>query len=364
MRKIFSIFAIAAVVLGMASCGDGNEPDASKFQIEVQQTVGEALITVTAADKDAYFFLGAAPKRMIEDLGGAQKYAEEILSKYTFSDQLVHGWVYQEQLSFSYGLHTVEEYMVVVCLVEQGDSGYAKIISNMVTKTFLPIDVMPGEFSVSANKKVHFARSNYFKTDYGYDIWRLPYGYVGSQGPETPYDLHTWIDGSQRFDNDYYVPSAAEWLYILKERPHADELFAHATIHYGKNVIHGIILLPDNFQMPEGITLKTSKEMGMVWNNAEYGYAAEDGYDGYAQNIYNDVEWRELEFAGAVFLPANSSSENKYGWYWSSTGTLESYLGSAHAFSFGTDDLSLDCLKGSSVSKKYHLAVRLVREVK
>jgi len=27
MRKFFSFFAVAAVVLGMASCGDGNEPD-------------------------------------------------------------------------------------------------------------------------------------------------------------------------------------------------------------------------------------------------------------------------------------------------------------------------------------------------
>ena len=364
MKKLFNFFVMAAVVLGMASCGDGNEPDASKFQIKVQQIVGEARISIIAVNRDAYFFASVAPKRVIEDRGGAQKYAEENLSKYSFSDQFVLGWVYQEQLSFSYDLHTVEEYMVFACLVEQGEDGYAKIISNMVTKTFLPIDVMPGEFSVSANKKVHFARANYFKTDYGYDIWRRQYGYVGSNGPETPYDLHTWIDGSQRFDNDYYVPSAAEWLYILKERPHADELFAHATIRLSNTDIHGLILLPDNFQRPEGITLTTSKVMGMVWNNVDYKYAAEEDYDGYAQNVYTDAEWSKLEYAGAVFLPANSSSTNKYGWYWSSTGTLESSLDSAHAFSFGADCLSLGCLKGSSVSKTSHNAVRLVREVK
>lgn len=47
MKKLFTFFAISAIVLGMASCGDGNEPEASDFQIEVQALYDRARVVVT-----------------------------------------------------------------------------------------------------------------------------------------------------------------------------------------------------------------------------------------------------------------------------------------------------------------------------
>ena len=101
--------------------------------------------------------------------------------------------------------------------------------------------------------------------------------------------------------------------------------------------------------------------MGIVWDSDEDRYSATD-VDGYAQNIYTEEEWMELEYAGAVFLPATESSKtevNVYGWYWSATESV-TLSENAHAFSFSTNQLSLSSLKEYSISKNYKSPVHTV----
>ncbi len=94
--------------------------------------------------------------------------------------------------------------------------------------------------------------------------------------------------------------SKAEWSYIFSERPNADKLVAHATV----NNVNGIVILPDEWETPAGLTLT---------------------------NTYTADQWTTMEEAGAVFLPAAGLfSKGKSldfigekGFYWSSTPSAE-----------------------------------------
>lgn len=368
MKKFFSFFVMVAVVLGMASCGDGNNPGTT-FKIDLQQIVGAVHITVTPTDNEAYFFSSCYSVKFIEEKGGARNYVMNKLHDSYFEELFRYGIIRQEKDDYIGSLKPEErneDYIIIVCYVEKSEDGYGKIIGDVVTKTFKPTDVMPGEFSVSANKKVQFAKSNYIETKYGFDIEEEQWYCLGAKGPITPYDLHPWTEGVQQFANDFYVPSADEWWYLFKKRPHADELFAHATIKTDDEIeVHGIILLPDNFQRPEGVSLKTAKEMGMVWDESWEKYKKED-YDGYAQNIYTEDQWLNLEFFGAVFLPAagtNGMNVNVYGRYWSSS-EKSSESDKGYAFSFGGDGVTIFYLRTSPLPKDNNYSIRLVRAVK
>lgn len=75
--------------------------------------------------------------------------------------------------------------------------------------------------------------------------------------------------------------SVDEWTYLLSKRPRARRLYALAYV-CGR---YGLILLPDSWQCPKGIYMRTGpKEEGT--------------------NVYNEERWAQLEAAGAVFLPA------------------------------------------------------------
>lgn len=356
MKKFFSLFVMAAVVLGMAGCGQ-NEPETG-IQITVQQTVGRVRIIASVANQQVYFYSGCAGKQALEESGGIQKHLENIFKGYDFDyakkvDSICQG-------TKDYIVAPKKEYVAYIAVVEKGEKGEIQLTGRIVTKEFTTIQALPGEFSVSTTKKVHFAKSNYIKTDKGFSIENSQWYYLSANGPTGTHDLHAWNDIPQDFENGYYVPRAEEWWYLFKKRPRADELFAHATVEN----VHGLILLPDNWQTPEGISLKTSKEMGMVWDNAKYEYAAEKDYDGYAPNIYKEDEWMDLEFAGAVFLPAADPagiSSNLSGWYWSST---EFDQNTVYAVSFGKDNLTLSRLRENPLPKTNSNAVRLVRAVK
>lgn len=77
--------------------------------------------------------------------------------------------------------------------------------------------------------------------------------------------------------------------------------YAYARVE-GKN---GIVVLPDNWQSPVGITLSASTNRS------------------YASHIYTSAQWEVLENAGANFLPAagydGASEANMTGRYWTRT---------------------------------------------
>ena len=54
MRKIFYFFVIAAVVLGMASCGDGNDPEVARQAVELSVDKTELILKGAARTSDNF----------------------------------------------------------------------------------------------------------------------------------------------------------------------------------------------------------------------------------------------------------------------------------------------------------------------
>ena len=119
--------------------------------------------------------------------------------------------------------------------------------------------------------------------------------------------------------------STNEWLYLFHNRTNAEEHFAWATV----NNVRGIIILPDEWTTPDGLTLASAADSSVIWRESyPYYYYFEDSRTHFADNVYTSAEWQQMETAGAVFLPAGAGqrsgteyySDNGEGLYWSSTG--------------------------------------------
>lgn len=145
------------------------------------------------------------------------------------------------------------------------------------------------------------------------------------------------------------VLSSEEWSYLLADgRTNAAYLNSLGKV----NGVNGLIILCDNFILPDGLTF--------TGNNNHYDLAA---------NTYTSEEWAQMEEAGAVFLPCggygcyNSSHQFEYentlyelGTYWSSTNDNNNTT-KAYRIQFYNGTIH-DC---SSSDKTNYDNVRLVR---
>lgn len=128
-----------------------------------------------------------------------------------------------------------------------------------------------------------------------------------------------------------------EWMYVYSGRTDADALEGSATV----DGVTGMILLPDNWTAPDGITFRS-------------------GMNGYDANTYTTSEWSKMEANGAVFLPAagvRHGTDVYYvgsdGNYWSSS----AYSGSnACGLYFASS-----CVGWCSNDRDFGQSVRLVR---
>lgn len=107
-----------------------------------------------------------------------------------------------------------------------------------------------------------------------------------------------------------------EWDYLLFKRKDAAKLVATGTV----NGVHGMIILPDNWKTPTGLTLKTvsTPALGFALEVEEYELGSFNQYidtidyeelgieyrDHYLDNVYTEKQWESLEANGACFLPA------------------------------------------------------------
>ncbi len=115
--------------------------------------------------------------------------------------------------------------------------------------------------------------------------------------------------------NTYRTLTNDEWNYLLNKRPNASDKKGVARIKLtDTEYANGLILLPDNWKCPEDIEFKS-------------GFASDYSLQAYADHqTFTLAQWRQLETAGAVFLPASgrrigASMDNvqDYGNYWSAT---------------------------------------------
>ena len=101
-----------------------------------------------------------------------------------------------------------------------------------------------------------------------------------------------------------------EWYYLFSGRANASSKYGVGMV----NGINGMIVLPDEFTLPSGLTFTA-------------GMASSSGYQYYqTKNNYSAAEWARMEACGALFLPAAGYRDGSsvgfvgyYGYYQSST---------------------------------------------
>lgn len=146
------------------------------------------------------------------------------------------------------------------------------------------------------------------------------------------------------------TPTEAEWRYLFFERANATEKFGWAHIAENVDVEHnyrGLVILPDTWTLPEGLTFKNASESHV--------------------NEYTLPEWRKMEAAGAIFLPAaGSRGENRmyYVWstglYWASTyANISPDYVTALSFGVGASSINI----GDGVNRGTSASVRLIQDV-
>jgi hypothetical protein len=373
MKKFLSFFAFVAIMISFAACGGGNEPELATLQLKVQALSHKAyfVITPSANNQQEYFFCWTR-KSEVEEKGSVEDYAEYYLNGWSYENlnnfQLFRKGKMEYCTAGDYYLVSNTTFVLFACyIVKEGDK--AKRVSDVesIEFTTLPEYTLNGEFTVDAQgKKVRFMQANMYQPSNlsGLKLMENQWDCVGSNS-SYPRDLFTWDQAMNALPSTapYHLLPANEWAYLFRERPNAERLFAHATLSIDGNDIHGLILLPDNWEKPDDIQLTTDFEMEMLWDEQEEQYR-KTGLDGYSVNNFDKDQWESLEFAGAVFLPAagsNVSDKNTYGNYWSSTPSGET---DAHRFAFGSYYISLSCLYEWRTARTYCHAVRPVREIK
>lgn len=174
-----------------------------------------------------------------------------------------------------------------------------------------------------ANRYQPWSTGGNYNDYYAYGVWNKN---LNDESGMADWGYNAISNGGLQ-ENYWRTLSQSEWNYVLFTRNTTSGIrFAKATIRemivdtvFNDTVfnnIHGIVLLPDN------------------WNESAYvlNDANEDGAP-YETNMISDSTWETLEDLGVVFLPAagnrNGNSNvlyaNSYGYYWSTTYGNNSY---------------------------------------
>ena len=250
------------------------------------------------------------------------------------------------------------------------EAGHIYNISRSVPS--VPDGALIGQFSVSDSKTVKFSKGNlryasgtwsFFDNQYDYynshnaDAW----DHFGWSTSATTYGMNTstssstysgdFVDWGATMGTGWFTLSSAEWTYLFgtdssnKRTTTSGLYFAKAKV----NNVQGIILFPDTYTHPAGVTAPT-------------GVNATDA-TGWNGNNYTAADWTKMESAGCVFLPAagyryGSSVYNAgtLSYYWSATpyGSNDAYI---------VDFNSNNLYPASTSSRQIGYSVRLVRQV-
>mgnify|MGYP007112531707 CR=1 FL=1 len=202
-------------------------------------------------------------------------------------------------------------------------------------------------FSVSSTKQVYFSKGNlqYTQSTNTWSFAENQYDYLGEANIAIDadvladkVDLFGWSTSTTNFGvststdwqngysgsfvdwgtnqigadapNTWRTLTYDEWNYLLNNRNNAFSLCGVAQV----NGVNGLILLPDNWTCPAGVTFKS----GFHSSYGDLYYAA--------YQTFTADQWSKLEKSGAIFLPAagyrvgtSVSYVQDFGYYWSAT---------------------------------------------
>ena len=326
MQKLFYFFAMAAMVLGMASCGDGNTPvnpiDQQAFTFRLAR-LGDvaAAVVITPTDPAAEYIIGYVTRDKV--------WSDEVLANYIEVNRL-NGYTYKELVD-NYVIMSGERYVAANDLAPnsecvfyacQVDKDLNIINLGIEHVTTLEAGKLQGEFSIDAKgTKVRFSKGNLqaeYRDKTVTNVFRFAENQWDVLGEDNEtaanhgsgwIDLHCWIyeykvgfvdpgtypiTNGGNVANEWFTLSEEQMNYLLYSRERASELMG---IGYVKGIT-GLILLPDNW----------------------------DGSSLEEDNSFSNREWWEMELKGAVFLPAtgwcaglDNLSAPKEGYYWTSS---------------------------------------------
>lgn len=157
---------------------------------------------------------------------------------------------------------------------------------------------MLGTDNVDGGGKVYDATYGYDKTGSALADKIDLFGWSGSTG-SAKWGISTstdnsdysgdFVDWGTNMDdgNTWYTLTADEWEYLLDERSDADQLVGVACIQLDENkYTNGLVLLPDNWTCPAGITFKS-------------GFSNTHSVQAYADyQTFTLADWQQLEAAG------------------------------------------------------------------
>ena len=247
----------------------------------------------------------------------------------------------------------------VTVVVKPGEAGTANVLfSNEKNAATLVITrdeggnpianngALPGEFSVSATTKVHFSQGNlqyvgiWLFAEHQWDCFgatqaddhRDLFGWGTGDAPnkvnEDNAEYATFVDwgvnpiaNGGNADSLWRTLTREEWVYLFHTRENADILFGLGSV----NGVNGTIILPDKWQLPNGVSFTASTTQGLEWeSHDEYRNSNNKNF---THNAYTAEQWAVMESAGAVFLPAEGcrygagkgDGVGMNGFYWSAT---------------------------------------------
>ena len=190
-----------------------------------------------------------------------------------------------------------------------------------------------GVFSVAEGKTVTFSPGNlqYTQSTNTWSFATEQYNIIGTSNIQDnslsdTIDLFTWGSGNNPMGcatttfvdwgtntidgvigGTWRTMNQTEWNYLINQRENASNLIGIAQIEN----INGLIILPDHWINPAGISFKS----GFHQNSGSIYYAE--------QQRYTIQEWKIMESAGAIFIPAAGcrteleySGENEHGYLW------------------------------------------------
>lgn len=157
--------------------------------------------------------------------------------------------------------------------------------------------------------------------------------------------VYNSISNGGNAPNLWRTLASTEWNYVWKTRSDTTRAYAKATV----NGVKGLILCPDGYTHPEGLSPLTNvNEAGSGWTG----------------NVFSPADWSKIEAMGAVFLPVTGRAENATiallagGYYWSTTQIVADRQYRAFDFFFSTD-----YVMDNSLQRYYGCAVRVVRDM-
>ena len=191
--------------------------------------------------------------------------------------------------------------------------------------------------------------------------WMFLFGWGTGDNPmnasENNDDYSTFVDwGINAISNGgnqtgiWRTLSSEEWLYLFNGRLNANDKYGTGNV----NGIGGLIILPDNWICPTGLTFNS-------------GFSMDD--TDWSHNTYTFAQWQQMEDAGAVLLPSilggwvhdvgfgGGGYHRLVNVYWSFAGINES----ATYLFFNGMDLSPQNYDFNE-HRNYRLAVRLVHD--